>query len=176
MAQDIEKSPLEKWIDAQKDKPDFTEALKRLVSYACAEWFRLDNALPVAPEEALSRVIASDLPDYPLGKWLDSPARFASEIADFCEKTKISPLPSVLKGDFPSVLDLRGVRCPANAARSRLVMSGLPEGASLDIYLDEGSPIENVPGALVADGHIVKKRQKKENFWVISVVKRPSSV
>ena len=176
MSQDIEKSPLEKWIDAQKDNPDFAVALKKLVSYACAEWFRRGNAIPVAPEEALSRVVACDLPDFPLGKWLDSPARFAPEIAEFCEKTKVLPLPDTLKGDFPTVLDLRGVKCPNNAARSRLVMSGLPEGASLDIYLDEGSPIENVPGALVADGHIVKKRQKKEGFWVISVVKRPVRV
>ena len=176
MSQDTEKSPLEKWIDAQKGNPDFTLALKRLVSYACAEWFRRENLVSVAPEEALARVLATDLPDFPLGKWLDSPARFAPEIADFCEKTKILPLPKALKGAFPEVLDLRGVKCPNNAARSRLVMSGLPEGGSLDIYLDEGSPIENVPGALVADGHIVKNRQKKENFWVISVVKRPSRV
>jgi TusA-related sulfurtransferase len=172
----MEKSPLEKWIEAQKDKPDFTEALKRLVSYACAEWFRRENLVPVSPEEALARLLATDLPAFPLGKWLDSPARFAPEIADFCEKTKVLPLPEALMGAFPQVLDLRGVKCPNNAARSRLVMSGLPDGFSLDIYLDEGSPIENVPGALVADGHIVKKRQKNGDFWVISVVKRPGRV
>lgn len=173
---DKDKSPLEKWIEAQKGNPEFDAALRKLVSYACAEWFRRENLVAVAPEEALARVLATDMPEYPLGNWLDSPARFAPEIADFCEKTKIAPLPKALKGTFPEHLDLRGVVCPNNAIRSRLVMAGLPEGASLDIYLDDGSPIENVPGALVADGHIVKKRQKKENFWLLSVVKRPSRV
>ena len=171
-----EKSALEKWIDAQRGNPGFEEALRRLVSFACSEWFRRENQVAVAPEEALARVLAIDLADYPLGKWLDSPARFAPEIADFCEKTKVDPLPAALKGTFPERLDLRGVVCPNNAMRSRLVMAGLPEGAELEIFLDDGSPIENVPGALVADGHIVKKRQKKEGFWSISVVKRHGRV
>ena len=171
-----EKHALEKWMDAQKGTPGFEVALRRLISFACSEWFRRDNAVPVAPDEALARVLATDLPEYPLGKWLDSHARFAPEIADFCEKTKVDPLPAALKGTFPERLDLRGVVCPNNAMRSRLVMSGLPEGAELEIYLDDGSPIENVPGALVADGHIVKNRQKKDGFWSISVVKRPSRV
>ena len=81
-----------------------------------------------------------------------------------------------MRGAFPAILDLRGVKCPNNAMRSRLVMAGLPDGANLEIYLDEGAPIENVPGALVADGHIVKNRQKKGSFWAISVVKAPSRV
>ena len=176
MANDREKSPLEKWVDAQKGSPFFEDVLRKLVSFACAEWFRRENLVPISPEEALARVLAIRLPEFPIEKWLDSPARFALEIADFCEKTKILPLPKALLGTFPEQLDLRGVVCPNNAMRSRLVMAGLPEGAQLDIYLDDGSPIENVPGALVADGHIVKKRQKKEGFWLISVVKRPGRV
>ena len=176
MLAEKEKKTLEKWIDAQKGNPGFETALKKLVAYACAEWFRRENDVSIAPEEALARFAACNLVDFPLGKWLDSPARFASEIAVFCEKSKVLPLPTALKGAFPKLLDLRGVVCPNNAARSRLVMSGLPDGAELEIYLDEGSPIENVPGALVADGHIVKKRQKKDGFWSISVVKRPSRV
>ena len=171
-----EKHALEKWMDAQKGTPGFEIALRRLISFACSEWFRRENLVTMTPEEALARVLAADLPDYPLGKWLDSPARFAPEIAEFCEKTKVDPLPPGLKGAFPELLDLRGIICPNNSMRSRLVMSGLPEGSELEIYLDEGSPIENVPGALVADGHVVKNRQKKDGFWSISVVKRPSRV
>ena len=173
---DRPKKPLERWLDAQKDEPGFEASLQKLLAFACAEWFRASTGSIVAPEEALSRVVMANLPDFPVGTWLDLPSRFTAEIADFCEKTKNSPLPEVLKGPIPTLLDLRGVKCPLNAARSRLVMSGLPEGARLRIYLDEGSPIENVPGALVADGHFVEKRQKKENFWELSVVKHASSV
>ena len=171
-----EKSALEKWIDAQKGEIGFESAIRSLISFACSQWFRRENLVTIAPEEALARVLATNLPDCPLGKWLDSPARFAPEIADFCERTKVDPLPDALKGGVPTLLDLRGVVCPNNSMRSRLVMAGLPEGAELEIFLDDGSPIENVPGALVADGHIVKKRQKKDGFWSISVVKSPVRV
>jgi TusA-related sulfurtransferase len=50
-------------------------------------------------------------------------------------------------------------------------MSGYPRGRVLKIDLDEGSPIENVPGALVADGCSIVSREKKDGFWEISVVK-----
>ncbi|MCF0224630.1 MAG: sulfurtransferase TusA family protein [Fibrobacter sp.] len=86
------------------------------------------------------------------------------------------PLPKILEQKLPEILDLRGVACPRNAARSRLVLAGLPKGYRLTIYLDEGSPIENVPTSLVADGHIVEKRQKNGDFWVLTVVKGESRV
>ncbi|WP_298771627.1 sulfurtransferase TusA family protein [uncultured Fibrobacter sp.] len=168
----LEKNPLEKWIEAQKGEFGFKKALQRLISFACAEWIRRGSGIVVSPEEALARVLAARLVDYPVGEWLDRPSEFTHEIVDFCEKTKNFPVPEALKGCFPELLDLRGVACPANAVRSRLVMAGLPEGASLTIFLDDGSPIENVPGSLVADGHIIEKRQKKENFWALKVVKR----
>lgn len=166
------KNPLEKWIETQKSEPGFENALQRLISFACAEWIRRGSGEVISPEEALSRGLAARLPDFPLGNWLDRPREFALEIVDFCERTKVEPLPEALKGKVPELLDLRGVACPGNAARSRLVMAGLPEGSSLTIYIDDGSPIENVPGSLVADGHIVEKREKKQNFWELKVVKR----
>ena len=51
-----------------------------------------------------------------------------------------------------------------------------PAGRTLKIWLDEGSPIENVPGSLIADGHKVLSREKKGNYWEISVVKSDSKV
>ena len=60
---DKDKSPLEKWIEAQKGNPEFDAALRKLVSYACAEWFRRENLVAVAPEEALARVLATDMPE-----------------------------------------------------------------------------------------------------------------
>ena len=169
-------NPLERWLDAQKELPGFEGALRRLLGFACVEWFRRSTGAVVSPEEALSRVVALNLPDYPVASWLDLPTRFTSQIADFCEKTKVLPLPEPLKGPIPEVLDLRGVKCPLNAARSRIVMSGYPAGRTLKILLDEGSPIENVPGSLVADGHKVLSREKKGDFWEISVVKSDSRV
>lgn len=160
-----------RWIQGNKDGENFDQALLTLVSYACAEWIRRVSGCVLRPDEALSKVVLARIPEYPLEKWMESTKDFLEEIADFCEKTKEIGLPPELNCDFPSVLDLRGVLCPKNAARARLVMSGFPEGRELQILLDDGAPIENVPGALVADGHKVVFREKKADYWVLKVVK-----
>lgn len=160
-----------RWILANQSAENFAEALKTLVSYACAEWFRRCSGVSLTPIEALSRVVLSPPQGSPLGNWLDAPSEHCAEIADFCEKIKVLPLPGAMQVQVPSFLDLRGVECPRNAARSRLVMAGYPADKPLEIWLDDGSPIENVPGALVADGHKVLFREKKGTFWVLKVVK-----
>lgn len=165
-------NPIRRWLEANKESGGFEQSLQKLLSFACADWIRRGSGVVVSPEAAIAQVVSSCQEGFPVGTWLDDPRQFMDEIADFCEKTKILPLPEALKSEFPRVLDLRGIVCPRNAARSRLVMAGAPEGHRLEIYLDDGSPIENVPGALVADGHFVENRQKKANYWVLTVVKR----
>lgn len=160
-----------RWMEANRGSAGFPEALSRLVSFACAEWLRQGSGVPVPPEEALSRVALARLPEVPVERWLEAPEGHLAEIAAFCAKSKSEPLPEALRGEVPGELDLRGVKCPLNAARSRLVMAGYPRGKALSILLDDGSPIENVPGALVADGCRIVFREKKADFWQISVVK-----
>ena len=164
-------SSIARWIGAQRGGLGFANAIKALVSYACAEWFRANSGVVLAPEEALSRIVLASDPRYPVGAWLDHPEEYCEEIAAFCEKVKAEPLPLDLSVPVPESLDLRGVVCPGNAVRSRLVMAGYPCGQVLKISLDEGSPVENVPGALVADGCRIVSREKKDGYWVISVVK-----
>ncbi|MCQ2098254.1 MAG: sulfurtransferase TusA family protein [Fibrobacter sp.] len=169
-------SPIRRWLSANQNSDGFELSLQRLLAFACADWILRGAGLSATPEEALSRVVAASLTQFPLGEWMESPREFLDEIADFCEKTKVLPLPDSLKSEIPKILDLRGVVCPRNAARSRLVMAGLPAGFRLTIYLDDGSPIENVPGSLVADGNVVENRQKKGNFWALTVVKGETRV
>ncbi len=172
MAGEWQNSPIGRWIKANEASENFAFSLQKLLAFACADWIRRGSGHVLSPEAALTKVVAANLDIFSVGLWLDSPLENLAEIAEFCEKIKVLPLPESLKADFPKVLDLRGVVCPRNAARSRLVMAGLPEGFRLDILLDEGSPIENVPQALVADGHFIENRQKKANYWVLTVVKR----
>lgn len=169
-------SPLDRWLMANKDASGFDSTLKRLLGFACAEWIRRGSGRVVSPDEAVALFLAANLPEYPVGLWLEAPTEHGTEIAEFCEKTKLLELPPALNSGFPDVLDMRGVPCPKNSARCRLVLSGAPEGTHLTIYLDEGSPIENVPGSLIADGHIIENREKKGKFWVLSVVKGRSIV
>ena len=169
-------SPIVRWIEANRETEGFAESLRKLLMYACVEWIRRGTSALLTPEEALSKIVCCALPQFPVSEWAETPEKYTDEIADFCEKAKTQPLPAALQGEIPSVLDLRGVKCPLNAARSRIVMSGYPAGRTLKILLDDGSPIENVPGSLVADGHKVLSREKKGDFWEISVVKSDSLV
>lgn len=166
----VAKTPLQRWIDGNRGNPGFGDSLVKLLGFACVEWLRRTRGVVVSSEEAFALFVPSRA--FELGAWVAEPEHYTSEIAEFCEKSKVLPLPKEVRVDFPEYLDLRGVVCPGNAVRSRLVMDGLPDGFHIKIALDEGSPIENVPQALVADGHNVVFREKKEGFWEIEVVKR----
>lgn len=166
-----EPSPLVRWLNANKNSDDFGASLERLLSFACAEWIRADCGEVLPPAEALSRVVLADIPEYPVASWLEAPLEKSLEIANFCDNIKKVPLPAPLRRERIRLLDLRGVKCPKNAARARLVMAGFPQNEPLEIYLDDGSPIENVPGALVADGCRIESREKKEDCWSLVVVK-----
>jgi len=169
-------SPVVRWMNANRGNEGFAESLRRLLMYACVEWIRLGTSALLKPEEALSKIVCCSLPEYPVGEWAQNPENYMDDIAEFCENVKKMPLPAALQGEIPTVLDLRGVKCPLNSVRSRIVMSGYPLNKTLKILLDEGSPIENVPGSLIADGHKVLFREKKDNYWEISVVKSGSRV
>lgn len=49
-------------------------------------------------------------------------------------------------------IDLRGVSCPTNYVRVRLALEPLPEGAEVEVLLDAGEPVRNVPRSLKDDG------------------------
>ena len=54
-----------------------------------------------------------------------------------------------------TVLDLRGVMCPMNYVKTKLKLETLDAGARLEVWLDAGDPIRNVPMSLRNDGHRV---------------------
>ena len=55
-----------------------------------------------------------------------------------------------------STLDIRGVRCPMNALKVKLALEPLPPGATLEVVLDAGEGLENVPRAAREAGHAVE--------------------
>ena len=172
----MNENPLFQWVQSNKDKEGFGVSLVKLLSFACSEWIRRECSVSLTGSDGLSWFLAKAQSEFPLARWVESPEKNADAIVDFCEKSRREPIPECLKMDFPKVVDLRGVVCPGNAVRARLIMAGFPAGRPLDFYLDEGSPIENVPGTLVADGVAVVSRVKKEGYWVLTVVKPEKNV
>jgi sulfite reductase (ferredoxin) len=51
------------------------------------------------------------------------------------------------------VYDLRGVACPLNYVKAKLKLEMMEAGERLEVWLDAGEPIKNVPMSLRNDGH-----------------------
>ena len=64
----------------------------------------------------------------------------------------VASAPSVETPKAP-VYDLRGVACPMNYVKTKLKLEMMDNGDQLEVWLDAGEPIRNVPMSLRNDGH-----------------------
>ncbi len=69
------------------------------------------------------------------------------------------------------VLNLEGVACPQNSAMALLKLESMETGALLEIVVDEGEPIMNVPISLETEGHKIVSKVKADKVWRILVKK-----
>jgi sulfite reductase (ferredoxin) len=60
------------------------------------------------------------------------------------------------------VYDLRGVACPLNYVKTKLKLEMMDAGERLEVWLDAGEPIKNVPMSLKNDGHVVHLQEALE--------------
>ncbi len=75
-------------------------------------------------------------------------------------------------GPSPEVLDLKGTLCPMNYVKTKLVLEELESGTVLQVLLDEGEPVRNVPRSLKDDGHEVLGIEKQDSHYVVTVKKK----
>ena len=66
-------------------------------------------------------------------------------------------------------MDLSGVPCPQNSARTLIKLEGMDEGEILEIIIDDGEPMENVPPSLEEDGHQIVGKEQAGDKWIILV-------
>lgn len=66
-------------------------------------------------------------------------------------------------------LDLRGTPCPLNFIRTKLYLQKMPPGSLLEVWLDGGEPIEQVPNSLTMEGYLVKGIEEQEGFFALRV-------
>jgi sulfite reductase (ferredoxin) len=76
------------------------------------------------------------------------------------EQPPAAPAPIEAKPAIPiatgaPVYDLRGVACPMNYVKTKLKLEMMDAGEQLEVWLDAGEPIKNVPMSLKNDGHKV---------------------
>jgi len=68
--------------------------------------------------------------------------------------------------------DLSGVACPMNFVKTKMELSKLGSGDVLEILLDDGAPIDNVPKSVAGEGHTVEAPTKEGNGWRVRIVKK----
>ncbi|WYL95081.1 MAG: sulfurtransferase TusA family protein [Gloeotrichia echinulata IR180] len=69
-------------------------------------------------------------------------------------------------------LDLRGTPCPINFVRTKLVLEKMPPGGLLEVWLDPGEPIEQVPDSLRMAGYQVEQISDNTGYFSL-YVRRP---
>lgn len=69
-------------------------------------------------------------------------------------------------------LDLRGTPCPLNFVRTKLKLEKMAPGSLLEVWLDPGEPIEQVPDSLKMDGYGVESIEDHAEYFALQV-RRP---
>ncbi|MBH0199364.1 MAG: HEPN domain-containing protein [Nitrospira sp.] len=83
------------------------------------------------------------------------------------EPPPAAPAPVETKPAAPAptgapVYDLRGVACPMNYVKTKLKLEMMDAGEKLEVWLDAGEPIKNVPMSLKNDGHKILVQEALE--------------
>ena len=76
------------------------------------------------------------------------------------------------EGICMQVIDLRGVGCPTNFVKAKLALEEVDNGTTVQILLDDGEAVKNVPRSLKADGHkLIGLKQTDEGHYVLELEK-----
>jgi tRNA 2-thiouridine synthesizing protein A len=71
-----------------------------------------------------------------------------------------------------SSLDLKGVKCPLNFVKVKIELEKMQSGENLEVILDGGEPIQNVPRAIKEEGHkIIKVDNERDNSFRLLIKK-----
>lgn len=87
-----------------------------------------------------------------------APAEQVSEEKAPAEKASAAEETETIVPDVKK--DFRGVMCPMNFVKTKIALTPMQSGQILEILLDDGAPIENVPGSVKNEGHTILSTEK----------------
>ncbi len=105
---------------------------------------------------------------------MDNSLRFPGDPKVEANAEEVSPIDKSVDAkskSFDKFKDLRGVTCPMNFVKTKVELAGLTSGQTLEILLDDGEPIENVPRSVKSEGHLIVLQEKTENYWRVVIEK-----
>ena len=83
-----------------------------------------------------------------------------------------NPSTTPSRGQGDALLDLRGTPCPINFVRTKLRLEQMPPDSLLEVWLDPGEPIEQVPDSLTMAGYQLELIENRQEFFAL-FVRRP---
>ncbi len=64
----------------------------------------------------------------------------------------------------------KGVGCPMNLVYVKVALAKLKSGQILEMILDDGPPVCNVPASVIKEGHkILEKNQLEDGTWSVLI-------
>ncbi len=66
-------------------------------------------------------------------------------------------------------LDLSGVVCPMNFVKTKLQLEIMDSGQVLEVVIDRGEPVKNVPQSVKNEGHKILHAEEREGqvaLWI----------
>lgn len=89
------------------------------------------------------------------------------------QTAQAEPKPAAPEDGAPDVKkDFRGVACPMNFVKTKIALSPMKSGQTLEILLDDGAPIQNVPGSVRGEGHEVLSTTMVDGYWKVLIRKK----
>lgn len=73
--------------------------------------------------------------------------------------------------DPHAMLDLRGVICPYNFVKTKLRLEAMQPGQVLEVFLDDGEPIRNVPQSVENEGYTIIRREPVGSYHRVFIQK-----
>ena len=103
---------------------------------------------------------------------LDNSLQFKTENEKKEPKTEeANKMESPARENYKS-LDLKGVQCPFNYVKAKLQLETMELGETLELFLDEGEPIKNVPNSLKNDGQEILEMEKADEKHYRLLIKK----
>jgi sulfite reductase (ferredoxin) len=122
----------------------------------------------VAEAAALGREITE------LYQRMDSTMRFPGEQENAAlpkQPAAVPPAAADSRKKADRFKDLTGVKCPLNFARTKVMLACMNPRETLEIILDDGEPIDNVPGSVRQEGHRILRQEKTGEQWTVVIEK-----
>ncbi|GGA34467.1 sulfurtransferase TusA family protein [Okeania sp. KiyG1] len=78
--------------------------------------------------------------------------------------------PQIQQQKIPDAqIDLRGTPCPINFVKTKLHLEKMMPGEILEVWLDPGEPIEQVPDSLTIEGYQIEEISDRSEYFILKV-------